>query len=578
MKKRKFLVLFLQIFILSCSVIFFEACANKTHSHLCLDDWLKDESNHWKVCSECGAEINKEEHDYIIEMKSETQHRKECCCGEKTGEEEHIYDQKKVAEKYFAVAATTTEREKYYYSCVCGEKGEETFEIGCPLYHFINEKGECVYCHGTEYSCSHATLKEFLLSDNSPIERCGLFQCDECNKTFYKSIDYSDLGIPIVCLDGNIAEATKTNKVEINFSYYGEKNFEETGTVKWQGSTSINFSKKNYTLKLDSKLKINESWGKQKKYCLKANYVDFSQARNVVSAKIYGEIVQSRNLQDEISSLVNGGAIDGFPVVVFNNGNHVGLYTFNIPKDKWLFGMSDSDEKNQAILMGDDWTLSTKLYEPINEDFSNGWDLEYYSNEESEIDNDSKWVVDSFNAMMTFLSDNDGQDFKDGIGDYINVERSIDAMLYTYALCAQDNVSKNILWITYDGKIWQPSVYDMDDTWGMVWNGIDWYSHEAMLFSRHDQNLLWTRLFDNYTEEIAERWQELRKDVLTTENVEKAFSAFFDKIPSLVYDTEKIKWTEVPSQEINNLQQITDWCEKRLVALDNDLSTLTGES
>lgn len=551
MKKRKFLTLFLLVLILSCLALFFEACADKTHSHLCSDNWLKNESNHWKVCSECGAEMDKEE---------------------------HVYNQKEVDEKFFAVAATTTERDKYYYSCICGEIGKEFFEIGCPLYHFMNENGECVYCHETKYFCSHAKLKEFLLSDNSPIVRCGLFQCDECNKTFYKSIDYADLGIPLVCLDGNIAEATKMNKVEINFSYYGEKNFEETGTVKWQGSTSINFPKKNYTLKLDSKLKINDIWGKQKKYCLKANYVDFSQARNVVSAKIYGQIVQSRNLQDEISNLVNGGAIDGFPVVVFNNGNYEGLYTFNIPKDKWLFGMSDSDEKNQAILMGDDWTFSTKLCEPINEDFSNGWDLEFYSNEESKIDNDSKWIVDSFNSMMAFLSDNDGQSFKDGIGNYINVERSIDAMLYTYLLCAQDNVSKNILWITYDGIIWQPSVYDMDDTWGMVWNGIDWYSHDAMLFSKHDQNLLWTRLFDNYVEEIAERWQELRKDILTTANVENAFSKFFDEIPSLVYATEKIKWTEVPSQDKNNLQQITDWCEKRLVALDNDLFALMSGS
>ena len=31
------------------------------------------------------------------------------------------------------------------------------------------------------------------------------------------------------------------------------------------------------------------------------------------------------------------GAIDGFPVLVFNNGNYVGLYTWNIPKDKWNF-------------------------------------------------------------------------------------------------------------------------------------------------------------------------------------------------------------------------------------------------
>ena len=31
----------------------------------------------------------------------------------------------------------------------------------------------------------------------------------------------------------------------------------------------------------------------ENKYCLKANYIDYSQSRNVVSGKIFGEIVKS---------------------------------------------------------------------------------------------------------------------------------------------------------------------------------------------------------------------------------------------------------------------------------------------
>lgn len=485
---------------------------------------------------------------------------------------DHEFDQKNTDEQYLVCKATNTDRAKYYMSCTCGKTGEEFFEFGCPLYHYLNENGECIYCLKKDYFCEHAALKEFFLSEDAPIERCGIFECENCGKTFCKTIGYSDVKIPVVCLDGNISNATKTNKETVTFSYYGEKNYTGKGTVKLQGSSSIWYPKKNYTLKLESKIKIKDSWGKQKKYCLKANYVDYSQARNVVSAKLYGQIVKSRNIDDEISSLVNGGAIDGFPVLVFSGGNYLGLYTFNIPKDKWLFGMSDSDEKKQAILMGDNWSESVSLNEYINEDFSNGWELEYYSNEDSKLDSDNSWVVDGFNEMMRFLFENDGDSFKEGIGTYIAVERSIDAMLFTFAMCALDNTSKNILWITYDGgKTWQPSVYDMDDSWGLIYDGTIGYSPDSMLFDSYAYNLLWKRLFENYRDEIVERWRELRSGILTTENVTKVFADFIGGIPSVIYDTEKIKWTDVPSKETNNLEQITKWCEKHLDALDKSL-------
>ena len=45
----------------------------------------------------------------------------------------HIFDQKIATNEYLAVDATFTSPAKYYKSCLCGEKGEETFEAGDPL-------------------------------------------------------------------------------------------------------------------------------------------------------------------------------------------------------------------------------------------------------------------------------------------------------------------------------------------------------------------------------------------------------------------------------------------------------------
>ena len=52
----------------------------------------------------------------------------------------HIYDQQIVSETYFASPATCTESAKYYYSCTCGEAGEEIFADGEPLGHDYQEK------------------------------------------------------------------------------------------------------------------------------------------------------------------------------------------------------------------------------------------------------------------------------------------------------------------------------------------------------------------------------------------------------------------------------------------------------
>ena len=52
-------------------------------------------------------------------------------CGMEYGElAPHVFDQKVATAEYLASEATCTQKATYYYSCVCGEKGTETFEHG----------------------------------------------------------------------------------------------------------------------------------------------------------------------------------------------------------------------------------------------------------------------------------------------------------------------------------------------------------------------------------------------------------------------------------------------------------------
>jgi hypothetical protein len=93
----------------------------------------------------------------------------------------------------------------------------------------------------------------------------------------------------------------------------------------------MKYPKKNFTIKLfedearSQKKKVGfKNWGEQNKFCLKANWIDISHARNVVSARLWGDVVKSRSNYNELPELLttspNQGAIDGFPIKVYANG------------------------------------------------------------------------------------------------------------------------------------------------------------------------------------------------------------------------------------------------------------------
>jgi len=401
----------------------------------------------------------------------------------------------------------------------------------------------------------------------------GLFYCTECDTYFYDTMTPSDIGMPIINFTGSFAGMSKENKVKVGFSYMSEgQTVNCKATLKWQGASSIKYPKKNYSMTLlkedGSKYKICfvDSWGIQSKYCLKANYVDYSQSRNIVSAKIFGEIVKSRNKGDRLETLVNGGAIDGYPVVIYHDGVFQGLYTLNIPKDDWLFGMGN-EKAYEAIFFGDDWSDSVALKEEIAEDVTESlWDIEYCSTEKNELIG-TKWIRDNFNEFIRFLNTCTKEEFNEHINDYTDVDRAIDLFIYTIFLHANDNLSKNIIWATYDGTHWIPSAYDLDGTWGLRYDGELYYASYDLPFDGY--NKLFSLLLKYKQAEIKARYVELREDILSISNIRSRFTDFFDLIPDIVYDAEREKWPDVNNQDRNNYDQIIYFATKRINYLDN---------
>ena len=384
---------------------------------------------------------------------------------------------------------------------------------------------------------------------------------------------YERYGLPVLKFTGDISKMNKENAVSLSYQY-GERSGE--CTLKWQGSSSIAYPKKNYTVKFDEKFEAAEGWGEEKKYCLKANYIDFSHSRNVVSAKLWGQVVKTRSQGNEkLSGLVNGGGIDGFPVCVVINDKYIGLYTFNIPKDGWMFGMGDGEK--EAIICADGDSSATGFFRTgiikVEDEPAGHFSFEYATNDEADID---KWMTTSLNTLINACRNSDGTDLDTTVAQYLDWESAIDYYIFTTLIHGHDMIGKNYLLATHDGTKWFFSAYDMDSTYGLNWNGSAYKDVESgpTLESFAGRHRVMRLIKDYKTDELKARYKELRSGVLSEENVVSTFESFISLIPAELLDKECELWPGIPSTDTNNLSQIAEHYKKRCAIVDAEIEGL----
>ncbi len=383
------------------------------------------------------------------------------------------------------------------------------------------------------------------------------------------SFDHTEYSLPVLELSGNTSKMDKYTAVNLKYKY---GSLEGSCKVKWQGSSSIKYPKKNYTVTFDNAFEAKEGWGEQKKYCLKANYMDFSHVRNICGAKLWGEMVKSRDGADErLTSLVNGGAIDGFPVCLTINGEYVGLYSFNIPKDGWMFGMGEGE--HEAILCAAASKKGPCSFDSLPV-FYKDFDIEYHSGE------DDAWVKESINRLIKACIDCDSEEeFDTVVAQYLDVDSAIDYFIYCLVAQHYDGITKNYILSTFDGEKWFFSAYDMDSTFGIYWDGTKFMkaTDNPSVDSLASVHRVF-RLIKKYrSEELKARYEELvlKSDgALSEENVTQTFLNYSALIPKALLDEEVKIWTEIPSTTVNNVSQILDFYRRRRAYIDPQFEAL----
>ena len=186
-------------------------------AHSFSDQWSHDETNHWRAatCQHTGETTDFGPHkwdDGVITKDAghnvSGQKRYTCTvCGYQIDEaipgQPHEYNQEVVSDAYLASPATCTSPAQYYYSCVCGEKGTETFSYGEAKGHTFSDKWSSdENSHWQAATCEHTDQRikvaehiwspgEITTQPTATTKGVKTYTCTVCGRTKTEEVEPS---------------------------------------------------------------------------------------------------------------------------------------------------------------------------------------------------------------------------------------------------------------------------------------------------------------------------------------------------------------------------------------------------
>ena len=408
-------------------------------------------------------------------------------------------------------------------------------------------------------------------------------------------------GVPDKLLYYDADKSVKADGVSFRFPFFNNSGRIEK--MKVQGASSVKFPKKNYNITFEHPTTLHDAWGARTKYTLKGNFNDSSQARNVVSARIWAGMRKS-HLKDNLENIGIGsdiltdnsgneilgifdkqlalgkgyGTIDGYPIGLVINGKYHGIYNLNIPKDGWMANMKGG--KREVIVSADYSSTNAEYFQALATMSSNNsagladFSIEYISG------SDDSWVLSSLNQMIGAVLEHHekDEDYVKAIEPYLDIDSAIDYYIMNVITGDLDANGKNYLLETWDGKKWYFASYDRDSTFGNVYwqgnvldaedkNGFAWYANSHRMFSI---------IYNHMRDRFIQRWEYLRRGrgVLSDANLFKMFGDFIGRIPRIAFDEENYLWPQTPFSSVKDFSQIMWWIIHHMAKLDKEIQDI----
>ena len=366
-------------------------------------------------------------------------------------------------------------------------------------------------------------------------------------------VPYMILNVPTYADLPQGAEEVKT----ISGIYVDRTNPERSFTfqdadIKIQGTTSIDYPRKNYRITFkngfvvnnvpSSTYKLRSTSMPTNEFTFKADYASSEGVNNVELVRLYDDLCPVKTPPQEKDYRVRQG-IEGYPILMFyGTGDNIlflGKYNFNNDKSTpEVFGFSTGDESWEIR------TNNTELARWRDDDFSE-WQATFearYPKKNTNITNlqeFASWLT-STDTMANGLTETEKerrlQKFKDEFANYANVDAMIFNYVFTEAFLMVDNRAKNAFPTRFheDGESerWLILPYDMDTAIGINNEGELKFGYELEdtdLINDHfvyngQDSVLYVNMRLGFADKIKETYQTLRNDgIFSYKEVERRF-------------------------------------------------------
>lgn len=381
-----------------------------------------------------------------------------------------------------------------------------------------------------------------------------------------------------------------------------------------QGNSSMAYPKKNVKFDLlnedgsEFNLKIG-NWVEQDGFHLKAYYTDFFRGVGAVSYKLWNEIMETKphkkalvdvdsmtptatgsgNVSD-LNLQIDTGALchpDGFPCIVYLNGEFYGVFSWQIKKQRKNYHMDKSTVEHihldgtlytEYFWGGNiNWTVfeirnPNKLYTMDGKKYDGDAPRELIDETSEKYDPDNKdhvrsatvkrYIQDFVRRYREFAAAPTRRKY-DEIFDWENMR---DYLIFSDIVKNSDGFGKNWQWTTYDGVKWYVNAYDLDMSFGGHWQGIQ----ITPPLTGHISSLFYTTSF--YGAELEARYKELRDaGIIDVDHIIAKLEDWTARIGVGNYELEYERWPRSPCilNYNDSVDRVRKWLTIEIANMDN---------
>ena len=408
--------------------------------------------------------------------------------------------------------------------------------------------------------------------------------------------NYANTDLPEIRMYGDTSNMTGTIFQTMRIKYtspneelYGASFDTMYNQVRWQGTSSQQYDMKNYQVYLKDNNMADMYYSpypngiKEHIFCFKCNYMESSHMNNTGIASFANDCVFTTPNPAQAKDSRVRNSIDGFPVIMYINDELEGIYTFNL--DRYSTNSLGYDTKTFPKCLSYEISANTDTgagaFVPWTTE-SGKTEREYIASDfrcrfpDNRANGDDDFA--ELKRLVDWVGNATDDMFREQIEEYFDLTYLIRYYLTVMCFGLVDNLAKNTMLTTFDGQRWYMQLYDCDSCTGLDNSGAMKFEPDIEVqvgIFNTSNSRLWTKLRNNFPNQILAEWETLRLSFFTEENIMKYLNEkISDRIPEINYNLDAWKKYITMGTEFlfachgNRKQQITRWIRERLIYMD----------